>query len=132
MSFVYVVPETALAAAGELSAIGQSIATARAAVALPTTAILAAAEDEVSAEIAALFGAHGQAYQALSGQAAAFHDEFVQGLRNGMNSYAAAEAAQRQILDGINAPFRSWLGRPLIGNGADAPVGSGQLSLIHI
>ncbi|EUA88758.1 PE family protein [Mycobacterium ulcerans str. Harvey] len=43
----------------------------------PTTAVLAAGADEVSAVIAALFAAHGQAYQTLSAQAAQFHDQFV-------------------------------------------------------
>ena len=34
----------------------------------------------MSAAIAAVFSAHGQSYQALSAQAAAFHDQFVQAL----------------------------------------------------
>ncbi|CKR76816.1 PE family protein [Mycobacterium tuberculosis] len=38
---------------------------------------MAAAHDEVSAAIAALFSAHGQAYQAASAQAAAFHTRFI-------------------------------------------------------
>ena len=37
----------------------------------PDDGVLAAAEDEVSAAIAALFSAHGQGFQALSAQAAA-------------------------------------------------------------
>ena len=43
----------------------------------PTTAVMAAAGDEVSAAIAALFSAHGQGFQALSARAAAFHSQFV-------------------------------------------------------
>jgi triacylglycerol lipase len=35
---------------------------------------VAAAEDEVSAAIAALFSAHAEEYQALSAQASAFHE----------------------------------------------------------
>jgi PE family len=43
-----------------------------------TTTVIAAAPDEVSAAIAALFGAHGQAYHSLADQAGSFHDQFVQ------------------------------------------------------
>jgi triacylglycerol lipase len=62
-------------------------------VASATTGVLAAAEDEVSAAIAAMFSAHGQGYQALSSQAAAFHERFVQALTGATGAYAAAEAA---------------------------------------
>ncbi len=92
-----------------------------AAAALPTTGILAAGADEVSAAIAALFGAHGQAYQALSAQAAALHAQFVQSLNSASGAYAAAETAnvEQQLLNAINALTQALLGRPLIGNGAD-------------
>ena len=59
----------------------------------PTTGVLAPAEDEVSAAIAAMFSAHGQGFQALSARAAAFHDQFVQTLTAGARSYVGAEAA---------------------------------------
>lgn len=54
-----------------------ALSEATAAAAIPTTQVLAAAADEVSAAIAELFGAHGQEFQALSAQASAFHDRFV-------------------------------------------------------
>jgi hypothetical protein len=38
---------------------------------------LAAGADQVSEGIAALFGSHAQAFQALSAQAASFHQQFV-------------------------------------------------------
>ena len=44
--------------------------------------------DEVSAAVAALFGSHAQAYQALSAQAAAFHSQFVQLVHTGAGHYA--------------------------------------------
>lgn len=44
----------------------------------PSTGIVAAAADEVSAALAALFGAHGEMYQDLSSQAAAVHVQFIQ------------------------------------------------------
>ncbi|KAA1250658.1 PE family protein [Mycobacterium simiae] len=123
MSFIIAVPKMVAAAASDLANIGSTISTANAAAALETTSVLAAGADEVSAAIAALFGTHAQAYQALSAQAAAFHAEFVQTLNTGAGWYAAAEAANasplQAVLGAANAPTQTLLGRPLIGNGAD-------------
>jgi len=83
-------PQLMAAAAADLTSVGSTISTANSAAAAPTTGLLAAGADEVSAAIAALFGAHGQAYQALSAHAAAFHHELVQTLTAGAGSYAAA------------------------------------------
>ncbi|BBX73930.1 hypothetical protein MSHI_18360 [Mycobacterium shinjukuense] len=127
MSYVIAAPDLVAAAASELAGIGATLSTANAAAAFPTTGILAAGADEVSAAIAALFGAHGQAYQALSAQAAQFHTQFVQSLQAGAGAYASAETTnvEQQLLNAINAPTQALLGRPLIGDGADAPDGSG-------
>src|SRR5271163_2968762 len=110
MSFVIATPEILATAATGLAGIGSTVSAANAAAAAPTTVVLAAGADEVSTSIAALFGTHGQAYQALSAQAAAFHNEFVQALNSGTAAYAAAEAAnasplemlQQGVLDVIN------------------------------
>jgi len=80
MSYVVAVPEFVSSAASNLSNIGSGLNAANAAAAVPTTAVVAAAEDEVSAAIASLFSGHGQAYQALSAEAAAFHGQFVRAL----------------------------------------------------
>ena len=135
MSFVIAAPEFVTAAASDLANVGSTISTANAAAAAPTTGVLAAGADEVSATVATLFDAHGQAYQAISAQTAAFHQQFVQLINSGAGSYAAAEAAnasplqstQQDLLAAINAPTQAALGRPLIGNGANAtaPGGSG-------
>jgi PE family len=135
MSFVIAAPEFVTAAASDLANVGSTITTANAAAAAPTTGVLAAGADEVSATVATLFDAHGQAYQAISAQTAAFHQQFVQLINSGAGSYAAAEAAnasplqstQQDLLAAINAPTQAALGRPLIGNGANAtaPGGSG-------
>ncbi len=112
MSFVSVAPEIVVAAATDLAGIGSAISAANAAAAAPTTAVLAAGADEVSAAIAALFSGHAQAYQALSAQAAAFHQQFVQTLAGGAGAYAAAEAqVEQQLLAAINAPTQALLGR---------------------
>lgn len=119
MSFVIASPEALLAAATDLAAIRSTIRAANAAAAVPTTGALAPAADEVSAGIAALFGAQAQSYQAVSAQAAAFHDRFVQLLNAGGGSYASAEIAnaQQNLLNAVNAPTQTLLGRPLVGDG---------------
>jgi hypothetical protein len=98
MSFVIAAPEFVSSAASDVAGIGSSLTAAHAAAAIPTTAVIAAAGDEVSAAIATLFSRHGQAFQQLSAQAAAFHTEFVQALNSGAAMYAAAEAANTSPL----------------------------------
>ena len=93
MSYVVALPEAMSAAATDLASIGEVVATAGRAAAGDTTGLLAAAEDEVSAAIAAVFSAHGAGFQALNAQAAAFHERFVQTLSGATGAYAAAEAA---------------------------------------
>ena len=93
MSYLVAAPEFLASAATDLSNIGSRLSEASAAVVAPTTGVLAPAEDEVSAAIAAMFSAHGQGFQALSAQAAAFHDQFVQTLTAGARSYVGTEAA---------------------------------------
>jgi PPE-repeat protein len=66
---------------------------AGAALASPSTGVVPAAADEVSAALAALFGAHGEMYQALSSQAAAFHAQFIQALDAASGQYASTESA---------------------------------------
>ena len=133
MSYVIAAPEFVTAAASDLANIGSTISSANAAALLPTTGILVAAEDEVSAAIAALFSSHGKAFQALSAQAAAFHAQFVQTLNAAVGAYTAAEAAnasplrslEQDLLDAINARFDMFLGRPLIGDGVNGTPGTG-------
>ena len=101
MSYLVVVPESVASAATDLSNIGAALTDAHVAAAAPTTSVLAAAEDEVSAAIAALFGAHGQTYQALGAQALTFHEQFVQLLGAGASAYANAEANIVQALTSV-------------------------------
>ncbi|MEQ0600188.1 PE family protein, partial [Mycobacterium tuberculosis] len=93
MSFVSVAPEIVVAAATDLAGIGSAISAANAAAAAPTTAVLAAGADEVSAAIAALFSGHAQAYQALkTPRRRRFISSSWQTLAGGAGAYAAAEA----------------------------------------
>lgn len=93
MSFVITQPEALTSAAGEFAAIGSAITSGSAAAATPTTGVVPAAADEVSALTAAQFVAHGQMFQAVSAQAAAIHEQFVATLGLSAGSYAATEAA---------------------------------------
>ncbi len=92
MSFLIAAPETVAAAATDLARAGSTLSAANAAAVAPTPSVIAAGADEVSVSIAALFGAHARAYQALSAHAATFHNQFVQALTAGAASYAGAEA----------------------------------------
>ena len=134
MSYLLTTPGGLQAAASDVAGIGSSLSEAHAAAAAPTSALIAAAEDEVSAAIASLFSSHAQQYQALSAQAAAFHAEFVQALNGAGGAYGTRRrrmsrrsspwSTVRWLL--VNAPTEAAVGRPLIGNGANGAAGTGQ------
>ncbi|ORB33026.1 PE family protein, partial [Mycobacterium persicum] len=121
MSFLLVAPELVSGAASDLAAIGSAVSTANAAAAAMTTQLTAAAGDEVSAAIAALFSGYGRQYQELSAQIGLVHEEFVRALNGGAAAYAAAEFAnvEQAMLGIVNAPTQLLVGRSLIGNGVD-------------
>jgi PE family len=127
MSYLAAAPEFLARAATDLSNVGSELIAANAAATAPTTAMLPAAGDEISAAITSLFAGHARAFQALSGQAAVFHTQFVQALSGAGGAYAAAEAAngsllqtvEQDVLAVINTPTNLLFGRPLIGNGAN-------------
>ena len=93
MSFVTTQPEALSAAANSLAGIGTTMSAENAAVAAPTTGVIPAAADEVSALTATQFAVHAQMYQAVSAQAEAIHQLFVSTLGTSAASYAATEAA---------------------------------------
>jgi triacylglycerol lipase len=98
VSYVLALPQVMSAAATDVDSIGSVVATANRGVARATTGVLAAAEDEISVQIAALFSAHGQGFQALSSQAAAYQKWFAQALTGAAGAYSAAEAANASPL----------------------------------
>ncbi|POY17019.1 PE family protein, partial [Mycobacterium kansasii] len=130
MSWVIAAPEYVAAAANDLAGIGSTLSQANMAALAPISGVLPAGADEVSFAISALFDAHAQAYQALSAQAALFHQQFVQLMSGGAGQYAAAEAANvlpmQVAAAAINDPVQALTGRPLIGNGANGAPGTGQ------
>lgn len=82
-----------LAAGGNLGSVGSAVAVGNAAAAGPTTGVVPAAADEVSALTAAQFAAHASMYQAVAAQAGAIHDLFMTMLGASAGSYAVTEAA---------------------------------------
>ena len=93
MSFMSAQPAELNSAADNLQIIGSSLAAQNVAAAAPTTGVLPAAADEVSALTAVQFATHAEMYQAISARAAAIHDTFVSTLGVSASSYAATEAA---------------------------------------
>ncbi len=93
-------PQIMATAAADASAIGSALSEAKAAAAGPTTSLVAAAADEVSAITAQFFGGYGQHYQGLLSQASAFHNQFVATLASAGNAYSEAEGAVAGMLSG--------------------------------
>jgi len=121
MSFLVAAPQLLADAASDLAGLGSTIGTANAAAAAPTTGLVPAAADEVSTQIATLFSAHGQGFQRLSTQVAAFHEQFVKSLTASADAYAAAETnAVQTLLNAMKAPAQAVLGHPLTGGAGKA------------
>ena len=95
MSFVITQPEALTAAATALQNLGASMAAEGAAAAAPTTGVVPAAADPVSALQAAQFSAYGTWYQQVSGQAATIRQMLVNTLGASAGSYGETEAANQ-------------------------------------
>ncbi|MGO8941963.1 MAG: PE family protein [Mycobacterium sp.] len=129
MSYVIAAPEYVAAAATDLANIGSALGDANSAALGPTSSVFAAGADEVSAAISALFNSHAQLYQALSTQAALFHQQFVNLMNGGASEYALTEAAnaaplqtvEQGVLGAINAPGQALTtAQPVAGSAASA------------
>lgn len=112
MSFVVTAPEMIQTAAQDLAGIRSVLAEAITTMATPTTGVVPAAGDEVSAAIAATFGDFGKEFQSLSSQAQAFHTEFVDVINAGAGAYLSTELAnaEQTFANAVNAPARAMLG----------------------
>jgi PE family len=127
MSFVTIAPEYVEAAAQDLAGIGSSLSEATAVAAAPTTGLAPAGADEVSAAIAALFGDHGQQFQALAARASAFHEQFVGLLNSGAGAYLSTDVANaEQTLQAVSAPAQS------LGGGAAGAVAQAESAVASI
>ena len=124
MSDLITAPEILASTAADVGNIGSAISAASAKAAGPTAGLAAAAQDEVSAAIANLFGGYGREYQALVLQAAAFHNEFTQTLAAAASTYAQAEAAGAALVSNeLGLPISAPLGQT-----PTASTGSGALT----
>ncbi|ORB84045.1 hypothetical protein B1987_09805, partial [Mycobacterium kansasii] len=121
MSFVTIVPQALECAAMDLAAIGSAFSQATAVVAVPTTGLLPAGADEVSAAMTALLTCHGQTWQAFSRDYEWLHQQFVDLLNGSTFKYWATEIdnAAHNAINTANADSQWLLGRPMIGNGAN-------------
>ncbi|MFV0496452.1 PE domain-containing protein [Mycobacterium sp.] len=134
MSHLVAVPELLSSAAAGVADVGSSVGAANMAASVPTGAVAAAAGDEVSEAVAALFSSYAREYQAIGAQVSAFHGRFVQALQAAGAGYAAAETVNAGplqvvadgVLEVINTPTNLFLERPLIGDGANGAPGTGQ------
>ena len=91
MSFLLVAPEILESAAADITQIGSTVGAGN---------LAAAPADEVSAAIAAVFGAHAKEYQAAA-LPATYHEQFVRGLSSAAASYVSTEASIDTTLQGV-------------------------------
>ncbi|ORV92759.1 hypothetical protein AWC11_07545 [Mycobacterium interjectum] len=112
MSFVVVGADAMETAAADVAQIGSALSAGNLAAAIPTTELAAAGADEVSAAVAALFGAHAQQYQAAAARAATYSEQFARTLSAAAASYAATEAG---IATSMRGPLGAATAAPLAG-----------------
>jgi PE family/PPE-SVP subfamily C-terminal region len=93
MSFLTTLPEELLAAQALLGGITSNLAAQNAGAAAPTTTILPAAADPVSAQQAAIFAAYGTQYQTVAAEAQTLMEQYGATLGVSSNSYGTTEAA---------------------------------------
>ena len=93
MSSVITQPDLLAEAAGKLHTINAALRAGNAAAAGPTTGVLPAAGDLVSALTAVQFASHAQLYQTVSAHAATVQEFMATMLGASSGSYAATEAA---------------------------------------
>jgi PE family protein/histidine phosphatase superfamily protein (branch 1) len=135
MSSVFVVPDLLETAAADVARIGSAVTAGNLAAAIPTTELAAAGADEVSAAIAALFGAHAQEFQASAAQATTYYEQFVRNLSAAAASYTATEATIASSLRGgpvlgsaatLSGELQTFLNAPIntiTGVWANSPLG---------
>lgn len=132
MYFVTAQPEALLYAAGKLQTIGSAMAAESAAAATPTTGVVPAAADEVSALQATIFAAYGTLYQSVNAQAAAIHELFVNTLSASAGSYAATESANSVATASPLSQGLSGLVGAANAAAADPPPGSALANILDI
>ena len=116
-----VLPGELASAAKDIGNIGTMLEEANAFAALPTSSILPAAADEVSAVITSLFNNHSTSYQELAAQGTAFHQQFTQLLGGAGTAYTGTEQAALQALRDVISELESPLAPFFAQNELSAP-----------
>lgn len=132
MSFVITQPEALSYAAGKLQTLGSAMAAESAAAAAPTTGLVPAAADEVSALQATVFAAYGTLYQSVNEQATAIHDLFVNTLEANAGAYTATESANSLATASPFSQGISGLFGAANAAAADPPPGSALANILNI
>ncbi len=118
-----VIPGDLASAAEDVGNIGSMLDDANAFAALPTSNILPAGADEVSAAITPLFNNQSAIYRELAVQGKAFHQQFMQLLGAAGIAYTeteqAAQQALRNAISELESPFIPFFAQ---GEGAVAPT----------
>ncbi|OBI93308.1 hypothetical protein A5660_13820 [Mycobacterium alsense] len=118
MSSMFVMPDWLEAAAADAAQVGSAVSAGNLTAAIPTTRLAAAGTDEVSAAVAALFGAHAQEYQAAAAQAATYHEQFLRTLTAAATTYAGAEAnIASSLASAASDGFQTYVYGPIHGTG---------------
>ena len=110
MTSVFVVPEMLETAAADVARIGSAVTAGNLAAAIPTTELAAAGADEVSAAVAAVFGAHAQEFQAAAAQATTYYEQFVRTMSAAAATYVATDAANAAS---VSSELQAFLGDPI-------------------
>jgi hypothetical protein len=95
MSFVTTQPELITAAAGDLAGIGSMLTVGSAAAAGPTTGVVPAAADEVSALTATQFATQAQLYQAIA-RASRGHSPAIRGHIGGQRGFLRSHRSRQR------------------------------------
>ena len=119
------------AAAADVAEIRSAIGAAKSAAAGPTTGVVAAAADEVSAAPLSCSADTPRSIRRVLKQASVFHEEFAAALAGAGNAYTQAEAANASAISGalrtLTSPIQSLLGGggatpALLGGGGGSPA----------
>jgi PE family/Histidine phosphatase superfamily (branch 1) len=132
MSFVVAAADAMETAAADVAQIGSALSAGNLAAATPTTELAAAGTDEVSAAVAALFGAHAHEYQAAAARAATYSEQFVRTLSAAAAAYAATEAGIATSMQGPlgAAPLAGPI-RAVVQAFDDSPLGQALAPIIN-
>jgi hypothetical protein len=121
-----VIPDELASAAKDVGNIGTRLEEAHALAALPTSSIVPAGADEVSAAIAPLFNSYSTTFQEAAAQGAAFHLRFTQLLGAAGAAFTGTEQAAlqalRDVISELESPLAPFFASKIISGTSTAPT----------